>query len=99
MKPRLIGRWLAALTATAAVLLITGAAVAADINVMISAGFFHAYSALAPAFEQASGHRLVTTRGPSFGDSPEAIGQLTTENAQRAFGARLSSALEEHPVT
>ncbi len=73
MKPTLIGRWLAALTATAAVLLITGAAVAAEVNVMISAGFFHAYSALAPAFEQASGHRLLTTRGPSFGDSPEAI--------------------------
>jgi len=35
----------------------------------------------------------------ALGDSPEAIGQLTTENAQRAFGARLSSALEEHPVT
>ena len=35
----------------------------------------------------------------ALGDSLEAIGQLTTENAQRAFGARLSSALEEHPVT
>jgi molybdate transport system substrate-binding protein len=40
---------------------------------MISAGFFQAYSELAPAFEGASGHRLVTTRGPSLGDSPEAI--------------------------
>jgi molybdate transport system substrate-binding protein len=31
------------------------------------------YSELGPAFERASGHRLVTTRGPSMGDSPESI--------------------------
>src|SRR5450755_3140307 len=72
MKPRLITRWLATLTGVAA-LLIAGAALAADVHVMISAGFFQAYSALAPAFERSSGHRLVTTRGPSLGDSPEAI--------------------------
>src|SRR3982074_1727624 len=40
---------------------------------MISAGFPGVYSELAPAFERASGHHLVTTRGPSMGDSPEAI--------------------------
>ena len=49
------------------------AASAADIRVMISAGFFEAYSELVPAFEKTSGHRLVTIRGPSIGDSPEAI--------------------------
>ena len=31
------------------------------------------YAELGPAFERASGHRLITTRGPSMGDSPEAI--------------------------
>jgi molybdate transport system substrate-binding protein len=72
MKPGLIVRWLATL-AGAAGLLINGAALAADVHVMISAGFFEAYSALAPDFERASGHRLVTTRGPSLGDSPESI--------------------------
>src|SRR3989442_11878985 len=72
MKPGLIARWLATLTGAAA-LLITGAVLAADVNVMISAGFFEAYSSLAPDFERASGHRLVTTRGPSLGDSPESI--------------------------
>jgi molybdate transport system substrate-binding protein len=72
MKPRLIARWVTTLTAAAA-LLITGAALAADVHVMISAGFFQAYSELAPAFERASGHRLITIRGPSLGDSPEAI--------------------------
>lgn len=40
---------------------------------MISAGFYRAYSELVPAFERSSGHHLVTTRGPSLGDSPEAI--------------------------
>jgi molybdate transport system substrate-binding protein len=72
MKPRLIACWLATLISASA-LLIASAALAADVHVMISAGFFQAYSALAPAFEQASGNRLVTTRGPSLGDSPEAI--------------------------
>src|SRR5262245_55696383 len=49
------------------------AAPAAEIRVMISAGFFGVYSARGPDFERASGHKLVTTRGPSMGDSPEAI--------------------------
>lgn len=46
---------------------------AADVRVMISAGFYHPYAALLPTFERESGHRLVTIRGPSLGDSPEAI--------------------------
>ena len=40
---------------------------------MISAGFFSVYRELGPAFEKSTGHKLVTTRGPSIGDSPEAI--------------------------
>src|SRR5947199_7661184 len=40
---------------------------------MISAGFYKVYAELGPPFERATGHRLVTTRGPSMGDSPEAI--------------------------
>ena len=40
---------------------------------MISAGFFKVYAELGPAFEKSTGHKLVTTRGPSLGDSPEAI--------------------------
>jgi len=70
MKQRAWVRWLSAL---AAVLLTVGAASAADLRVMISAGFFEVYSALGPAFERASGNHLMTTRGPSMGDSPEAI--------------------------
>jgi len=56
-----------------AAVFIAGVASAADIHVMISAGFYRVYAELGPAFERASGHRLVTTRGPSMGDSPEAI--------------------------
>ncbi len=61
------------LLALLAFVLATGFAQAADVKVMISAGFFHVYSQLGPAFEKATGHHLITTRGPSLGDSPEAI--------------------------
>ena len=53
--------------------LAASAATAADIKVMISAGFFNVYKELGPAFEKSTGHKLITTRGPSVGDSPEAI--------------------------
>src|SRR4051795_6304562 len=71
MKPSTRTRTLLTIGVAAAVL--AGAASAGDVHVMISAGYFAAYSELGPAFERASGHRLVTTRGPSMGDSPEAI--------------------------
>ena len=70
MKQRLLAHWLFGLGVAP---LIAGAALAADVNVMISVGFYGVYTKLGPAFERASGHRLVTTRGPSMGDSPEAI--------------------------
>jgi molybdate transport system substrate-binding protein len=56
-----------------AIVLSAGVASAAEVRVLISAGFFDVYSELGPAFERATGHQLVTTRGPSTGDSPEAI--------------------------
>ena len=71
MKRRSLVRWLSMIGVTA--LLMVRAASAADVHVMISAGFYEVYSELSPAFERASGHHLVTTRGPSMGDSPEAI--------------------------
>jgi molybdate transport system substrate-binding protein len=70
MKPRSLVRLLSVM---AVALLMAGRASAADVRVMISAGFYKVYSELSPAFELASGDRLVTTRGPSMGDSPEAI--------------------------
>jgi molybdate transport system substrate-binding protein len=71
MKPTSLVRFLS--TIGVATLLMVGTASAADVRVMISAGFHSVYSELAPAFERASGHHLVTTRGPSMGDSPESI--------------------------
>jgi molybdate transport system substrate-binding protein len=71
MKPSSIARLLS--MTGVATLLMMAAASAADVHVMISAGFYGVYSELAPAFERASGHHLVTTRGPSMGDSPESI--------------------------
>src|SRR3569832_2741606 len=59
--------------AALAFVLAAGTAQAADVRVMISAGFFHVYSELGPAYEKATGNHLITTRGPSVGDSPEAI--------------------------
>ncbi len=56
-----------------ALLLMGEGSPAADISVMISAGFYQVYSELGPAFERETGNHLVTTRGPSIGDSPEAI--------------------------
>ena len=71
MTARLLARWSVRLAALA--LLFPGLASAEDLRVMISAGFYGVYAELAPAFERATGHRLITTRGPSMGDSPEAI--------------------------
>src|SRR4029078_1750704 len=67
--PRSLLRLLAFLIACLA----AGPASAADIRVMISAGFFNVYRELGPAFEKSTGHKLLTTRGPPVGDSPEAI--------------------------
>src|SRR3954468_24868079 len=67
--PRLL-LWIFTVLAAA---LAANPASAADIKVMISAGFFQVYSQLGPAFEKSTGHKLITTRGPSVGDSPEAI--------------------------
>ena len=54
-------------------LLLPAPARADDVHVMISAGFYRVYLELGRSFERESGHRLITTRGPSMGDSPEAI--------------------------
>src|SRR3954470_1511274 len=62
--------WLIVFLVTAAS---ASSAIAADLKVMISSGFFSVYKELGPAFEKSTGHKLITTRGPSVGDSPAAI--------------------------
>ena len=71
MTMRSLARRLARIGAV--VLLLPASAFGADVQVMISAGYYGIYAEVGPAFERATGHRLVTTRGPSMGDSPEAI--------------------------
>ena len=71
MKIPPVARWTARLGVL--ILLLPAQASAADLHVMISAGFYTVYSELSAAFERATGHKLITTRGPSMGDSPEAI--------------------------
>jgi molybdate transport system substrate-binding protein len=71
MKIRPLARLFAALGFVG--VLLPGSASAEEVRVMISAGFYQVYAELGPAFERATGHRLITTRGPSMGDSPEAI--------------------------
>jgi molybdate transport system substrate-binding protein len=71
MNARSLARRLAGIGAV--VLVVPTSASAADLQVMISAGFYGVYAELAERFERATGHRLITTRGPSMGDSPEAI--------------------------
>lgn len=46
-----------------------------DIHVMISGALTEAYTRLTPEFERATGHRLVTARGASMGQAPDAIPQ------------------------
>lgn len=54
-------------------LLAAGVATAAEIKVMMSAGFSEAYRDLIPDFERTTGHKVVTIRGPSMGNRPEAV--------------------------
>ncbi len=57
----------------AVLLAIATPAPAAEITVMTSGGFNAPYQALAPAFERATGHRLLTVQGASMGAAPDAI--------------------------
>jgi molybdate transport system substrate-binding protein len=59
--------------AVAIALLLASPGEAAEIKVMISGGFNAAYSALSKEFEQKSGDTISTVRGPSMGETPEAI--------------------------
>jgi molybdate transport system substrate-binding protein len=74
MKQTLIAKFVGVVACAVLVTLLTApGACAADVRVMISAGFYDVYAELGPAFERMNGHHLITTRGPSLGDSPEAI--------------------------
>ncbi|MES2712045.1 MAG: substrate-binding domain-containing protein [Pseudomonadota bacterium] len=50
-----------------------GLARADEIRVMISGAFFEPFRQVAPQFERATGHRIVTIQGASMGNAPDAI--------------------------
>jgi len=54
-------------------LLVAAAATADEIKVVTSGAFTAAYLELVPQFERATGHKVVTSFGPSIGSSPDAI--------------------------
>ena len=54
-------------------LLLSGAASAAEVRVMISGGLTAAYKALVPEFERPTGHKVLTAYGPSMGTTSNAI--------------------------
>jgi molybdate transport system substrate-binding protein len=57
----------------AAALVLTGAASAAEVRVMISGGLTAAYKALVPEFERQTGNKVLTAYGPSMGTTVNAI--------------------------
>jgi molybdate transport system substrate-binding protein len=54
-------------------ILLSGAANAAEVRVMISGGLAAAHKALVPEFERATGHKVLTAYGPSMGTTANAI--------------------------
>ena len=57
----------------AGALLLSGAAGAAEVRVMISGGLSAAYNALVPEFERLTGNKVITAYGPSMGTTVNAI--------------------------
>jgi molybdate transport system substrate-binding protein len=57
----------------AATVLLSSAAGAAEVRVMISGGLTAAYKALVPEFERATGNTVITAYGPSMGTTVNAI--------------------------
>jgi molybdate transport system substrate-binding protein len=53
--------------------LLSGAASAAEVRVMISGGLTAAYKALVPEFERLTGNKVLTAYGPSMGTTANAI--------------------------
>ena len=57
----------------ATTLLLSTAARAAEVRVMISGGLTAAYQVLVPEFEKATGNKVITAYGPSMGTTVNAI--------------------------
>ncbi|PKU23281.1 extracellular solute-binding protein [Telmatospirillum siberiense] len=73
----------AAAWGAACFLLLTGAAHAEEVKVMISGGMAAAYRELTPEFEQKTGHHIETAWGPSMGTTHDAI-PIRLERGEKA---------------
>ena len=92
MKSRLLARWSGSL-AVAAVLISTSVS-AAELRVMISAGFYGVYEELAPAFERASGRSIPFEQvGRRGGDVAECYADPTL--AQEMLGWKATCSLDD----
>ena len=68
---KLTRRWL--LAGLACLALATSPALAAELRVVTSGAFTEAYKKLIPLYEQASGHKVVSSFGASVGNAPDSI--------------------------
>jgi molybdate transport system substrate-binding protein len=73
MIMRIPAKFRALVLGFAAALLLTGAANAVEVRVMISGGLTAAYKELVPEFERVTGNRVLTAYGPSMGTTINAI--------------------------
>jgi molybdate transport system substrate-binding protein len=73
MLMRTLATFRAVVLSFATALVLTTAATAAEVRVMISGGLTAAYNALVPEFERSTGHKVLTAYGPSMGTTVNAI--------------------------
>jgi molybdate transport system substrate-binding protein len=73
MKTRKVAAARSFLLAVASVLILAVSASADEIKVMTSGAFTAAFLEVVPAFERATGHKVVTTFGASMGNAPDSI--------------------------
>jgi molybdate transport system substrate-binding protein len=73
MLMRTLATFRAVVLSFATALVLTTAAPAAEVRVMISGGLTAAYNALVPEFERSTGHKVLTAYGPSMGTTVNAI--------------------------
>lgn len=66
-----------------------------EVRVVSSGGFAPAYKALAPAFEKATGHTLVSGWGPSMGETKNAIPQRLARQEPMDVVIMVGSALDQ----
>ncbi len=68
---------------------------AAEIRVVTSGGFSAAYDQLIPLYEQATGHKVITSRGASIGNAPDSIPSRLARGEQFDIVILADSALDQ----